>query len=65
MPDGSVRMIFNGAPNVTYRVQGTESLSPPDWQDLATMTADPFGTYIYTDWPATNGPARYFRSVTP
>ncbi|HXC99028.1 MAG TPA: immunoglobulin domain-containing protein, partial [Verrucomicrobiae bacterium] len=63
--DGSVQVIFDGMPGVAYRVQGTDTLSPTDWQDVTTLTADQYGTYIYTDWPATNGPVRYFRSVTP
>ena len=63
--NGSVQVIFDGMPGVAYRVQGADMLSPPNWQDVTNLTADQYGTYIYTDWPATNGPVRYFRSVTP
>jgi uncharacterized repeat protein (TIGR01451 family) len=63
--DGSVQVFFDGMPGLTYRVQCTASLTPPNWQDVASMVADPHGTCIYVDWPATNGPVRYFRSVTP
>ena len=63
--DGSVQVIFDGMPGTTYNVQGADTLTPPDWQDVTNLTANQYGTYIYTDWPATNGPVRYFRSVTP
>jgi hypothetical protein len=64
--NGSVQVIFDGMPGTNYRVQSADTLMPPDWQDVTTLTADPvYGTYIYVDWPATNGPVRYFRSVTP
>jgi hypothetical protein len=63
--DGSVQVIFDGVAGVAYRVQSTTSLNPAVWQDVTNLIADPYGAYIYTDWPATNGPVRYFRSVTP
>jgi hypothetical protein len=65
MPDGSVQVNFSGLPGYAYRVQSTPSLAVPDWQDVATLTADVFGNYIYTDHPATNGPTRFYRSVWP
>jgi hypothetical protein len=63
--DGSMQVIFDGMPGVAYRVQTADTLSPPDWQDVTTIVASQYGTCIYMDWPATNGPARYFRSVSP
>ncbi len=65
MPDGSLQVNFNGIPGYAYRVQSTTSLSAPAWQDVATLTADTFGNYTYVDHPATNGPARFYRSVWP
>jgi hypothetical protein len=65
MGDGSVRFSFNGAPGVQYRIQSTDCLTPCNWQDVATVTADQNGACIYVEWPATNGPARFFRSVSP
>ena len=65
MPDGSLQVNFNGIPGYAYRVQSTASLSAPAWQDVATLTADAFGNYTYVDHPATNGPARFYRSVWP
>jgi hypothetical protein len=63
--NGSVEVLFNGVPNLAYRVQSTTILTPSNWQTVTNLTADQFGTYIYVDWPATNGPIRYFRSVSP
>jgi hypothetical protein len=63
--DGSVQVIFDGMPGHAYRVQSTAFMATPNWQDVATLTADQFGTYVYADQPATNGPARYYRSVSP
>ncbi len=65
MPDGSVHVNFTGIPGYAYRVQASDSLTLPDWHDVATLTADPFGNYVYADAPSTNGPARYYRSVWP
>ena len=65
MPDGSVQVIFDGMPGVDYRIQSADTLTPPDWQDVTNLTADQYGAYTYTDWPSTNGPVRFFRSVTP
>ena len=61
--DGSVLLTFAGAPGFTYRIQYTESLITPNWQDLATRIADQFGEYIYIDSPPPGAPARYYRSV--
>jgi hypothetical protein len=63
--NGSVQVIFDGMPGVAYRVQTADGLTPPNWQDVTTLVAGQYGTYIYVDWPATNGPVRYFRSVSP
>jgi Concanavalin A-like lectin/glucanases superfamily/Immunoglobulin domain/Bacterial Ig domain len=63
--DGSVQVIFDGIPEMPYQIQGADTLSPPDWQTITNLTANQYGTYIYTDWPATNGPVRYFRSISP
>jgi hypothetical protein len=63
--NGSMQVIFDGMPGVAYRVQTTDTLTPPNWQDVTTLVAGQYGTCIYEDWPATNGPVRYFRSVSP
>ncbi len=63
--NGSVEVFFDGEPGVAYRVQSTDILAPPDWRDVTNLSANQYGTFLYVDWPATNGPVRYFRSVTP
>jgi hypothetical protein len=63
--DGSVQVIFDGMPGTVYQVQSAKNLVSPDWQNVATLTANQYGIYVYVDWPATNGPVRYFRSVSP
>jgi hypothetical protein len=65
MADGSVQVIFDGIPRRTYRVQAVDSLTVPNWQDVATLMADQFGTYVFADQTSTNGSARYYRSVSP
>ena len=65
MGDGSVQVIFSGMPGLAYRVQSTDDLTAPNWQDVATLTADAFGDYVYVDHPSTNGPVRFYRSVWP
>ena len=56
---------FTGIPRLTYRIQFTESLSPPvDWQLIGTQTAAPNGQFSVTNTTAltTNG---FYRSVYP
>ena len=65
LADGSMRVIFDGMPGTAYRVQRTDSLLMPNWQDVATLAADQFGTYVFVDPPGTNAPTRYYRSVSP
>jgi hypothetical protein len=64
-PDGSVQISFDGEPGYTYRIQSTESLSPTDWQDVSTNTADDYGVILYVDQPASGTPTRYYRCVSP
>ena len=63
--DGSFKLKFAGIPGWTYRIQYAEDLTNPNWQDLATPTADEFGAYEYTDRPPVNTPSRFYRSVWP
>jgi hypothetical protein len=64
-PDGSVRLVFSGIPGWTYRVQYADTLPPVNWTDLSTNTADSLGSYQYVDYPPTNSPTRFYRSVSP
>ena len=63
--NGSVRIHFNGIPGRTYTIQYAENLPTPNWQSLGTATADAFGKFDFTDSPATNSPARFYRSTNP
>jgi hypothetical protein len=65
MANGSVKVLLDGMPGGVYRVQSTDSLSPANWQDVATNTADAYGNVIYMDSPSTSHPGRYFRAVSP
>jgi hypothetical protein len=64
MPNGTIQVIFEGIPGYTYRVQRTESLTAPNWQDAATLTADQFGNYVFLDPTPTNTATLYYRSVS-
>jgi uncharacterized repeat protein (TIGR01451 family) len=63
--NGSARVRFDGLPGSTYRVLYTDSLTPPSWQTLTSLTADNFGVCQFVDWSPTNAPARYYRAVQP
>ena len=65
MGNGSLQLTFDGIPGQAYQVQCTDTLSPPNWQALTNPTTDNFGVGWVTDWPATNGPGRFYRAVAP
>lgn len=61
-PEGSGRQLlqFNGAPNVTYRVESAEDLVSPVWLWLTNATADSSGMVQFSHTPG-DAPARVFR----
>jgi hypothetical protein len=61
---GLIQLNFDGIPNYTYRIQYTESLSNPNWQDLGTQTSDEFGNLQFMD-NSGNAAVRYYRAVWP
>jgi hypothetical protein len=63
--NGSVELSFDGIPGRAYRVQYTDSLSPPDWQTLATVAANALGAFKYTNTPPGGSSTRFYRSVYP
>ena len=65
LANGTVLLTFNGIPGYRYRIQYSDSLASPNWQDLGTQTADGFGGYQFLDAPPQNAPARFYRSVWP
>jgi hypothetical protein len=63
--DGSFRVTCDGVPGWDYKFQYAEDLPNPLWEDLTTVTADAYGTCEYSDWPPTNAPTRFYRSILP
>jgi autotransporter-associated beta strand protein len=63
--NGTVTLRGTGAPNVTYHVQATTSLAPPNWVGLGPITADNLGALVFTDSQAAAYPARFYRFVYP
>jgi hypothetical protein len=63
--DGADRIVFAGVPGKTYTIQYTESLENPQWQTVATRTADAFGSYEYVDSAQAGRSRRYSRSICP
>jgi hypothetical protein len=62
---------FYGIPNVGYRIEHTDSLSPEDWQTLTTVgvngiiTTDNSGLGIFDDPEDPMPSERYYRIVAP
>jgi hypothetical protein len=62
---GSYQIRFDGVPDLTYRIQYTESLEPSTWQTLTSQTADEFGLFEIVDTPPAGSRQRFYRSVFP
>ncbi len=54
---------WQGLSNLTYTIQSSTNLTPPDWTALGTATSTD-GTLWFTNAPATNA-QRYYRVVYP
>ena len=62
---GTITIHFHVAPGSVCHVEFTPSLRPPQWQTLASATADTNGNVTVTD-PLTGKPAtRFYRAATP
>jgi hypothetical protein len=63
--NGSFLIRGSGIPGRSYRLQYSDSLTPPNWQDLAggSVTADSTGVFEFTDTAGAS--SRYYRSVYP
>jgi hypothetical protein len=61
--DGTVALQFRAAPGAVCSIEYSESLLNPQWQTLATITADASGMITYIDPFAGRAPARYYRAV--
>lgn len=61
---------FGGSPGITYTIESTESLSPPNWQKAANMTAtgtdQGLGVRVFGFRDTiTAAPRRFYRAVWP
>lgn len=64
-PGGAaVELTFYGVAGQPYLLQRTESLSPPNWVTLQTITAAPDGKVAYTD-PAPPAGGAFYRITPP
>ncbi len=63
--NGSYRIRFDGVPGLTYRIEYTPALNPPQWQTLGSRTADPNGMFEIMDTPPPGFGQRFYRSVYP
>ena len=65
--DGSFAITGNGIPGRTYRLQYTDSISPPFWQDVSggSISVDALGNFSHTETPSGNPSQRYYRTVYP
>ena len=59
---GSMHLLCAGASGQTYKIQATTDLGSGSWTDLGTVNADSSGTFTFTDYSATNYPARFYRT---
>jgi hypothetical protein len=63
--NGSFRITFTGIPGRTYTIQYTEQLDNPNWQTLASGSANSLGFFEYVDTPPIETPSRFYRSIYP
>jgi hypothetical protein len=62
---GRFTISFQGASSQAYRILATTNLTSTNWLCVSTNTAGTNGAWTFTDYFATNYPARFYRSVTP
>jgi hypothetical protein len=60
---GSVNLRFQAMSGAVCQVQYTPTLNPPQWQTLASVTADANGNVSLSDQPPPNTPSRFYRAV--
>ena len=60
---GDYLLSFTGVPDFTYTIQFTDSLEPPNWQNLTVVTADGAGAVEVIDGSPGTGPLRVYRAV--
>ncbi|TCO94115.1 DNA-binding beta-propeller fold protein YncE [Chthoniobacter flavus] len=57
---GTVTLTFSAAPDITYQLQYTPSLTPASWSNIGTVTTNGAGTGQYIDTPPA-GAQGYYR----
>jgi hypothetical protein len=62
---GAIHLTATGIAGLTYTVQANTNLTTANWITLGTVNADGLGNLAFTDTPATNFSARYYRCVWP
>lgn len=60
---GGVHLTFTGVPLASYQVQATDTLAPPNWQVIATLSAAGNGLFGFTDTNAPSHPTRFYRTL--
>jgi hypothetical protein len=65
LASGTLTLQFAGLPGLTYRIQGTDSLSPANWADLGDVATSSIGLVVFEDTSAAEHPTRYYRAVIP
>ena len=63
--DGSYRIRFDGIPDLTYRIEYTDTLAPPHWQTIGNVTANQSGQFEIVDTPPAGFGQRFYRSRYP
>jgi hypothetical protein len=63
--DGSYRVRFDGIPGLSYRIEYTPTLNPPDWQSLGSVAAGDTGRFEIIDTPPAGFGQRFYRSAYP
>jgi len=62
-PNGTIRVVFLGIPEIAYLVQASQDLI--QWTTLGTRTADTVGFFEWLDTDAYLFPGRFYRSIAP
>lgn len=65
LADGSLKIRGHGSTGDTCQIEITADLIHPAWAPFGSSTADGNGRFIFTDTPAQNSPARFYRAVAP
>jgi uncharacterized repeat protein (TIGR03806 family) len=62
---GACHIRFDGVPGLSYRIEYTSSLNPPQWQNLGTATGNETGQFGFIDIPPARFTQRFYRAVYP